>query len=801
MIPQTIRSARSWVSEVFFADLGDPKSAVGGPFSSAVESRSLLVSVRSTALLFAVLWQVVMVFVAFAGLGPAGGPLATALILVGVLALLARAWSRLDPLVPAGMAATGLWAYLADQDIDSSLVFAGCWQINFATCLAAILMLGRYGVPLIIAGSALLVAVAASAMPEWGADTFVSILATQVSIVIGVRWGMSRLVALAAEADMLATRSTRAEQQSRLAEHVSAKLAEETRVLHDTAINTLGAIANGSTGDVRAHHVVEQCHRDVNLLSALRERSDLASDDQLGAIFHQPWFPVRRRGLDDAALARWDRNLSTPALTSIVRIVREAVTNAAKHSGADHAVIDVTETGSTLRVTVSDGGRGFDAAAAEYGHGLANSIIGRARDHGLHASVESHPGEGTLVTVLVPADEDTTGPALTDDPDESNDADLSPQEPRTRLHHRSSELWAIGVTAVSVVLTAAGRSNHHLALLPMIALMTGAVIAYHFLPGFTHHRMATVFLGMTTVAVFLLSAEAVGFGSIGPMHWQALAPTGPFILLVALTPRWPARATAAAIWMAAIIGSALAALSYSSTAAQIVVIAGLVGLGFSGLWAMLQRFLTLQIGESEEAERDIQETLLRADLVNAAQKGKQRWTEAGLDSAISLLADIAHGARDPGSESTRRACGTEERHLRQLVQINPQLVNLSRALPLTLAFARDRDVSYFLQVGDMDTRDEAGADSIVTCIRDTLHALEPGAELRASLFPVGDDLQLTLVGASIAPPGHPFTQVKHRSLGPVELVEVTLPEGDTQGARLRPPTRSATTEQVRGGTS
>jgi phage shock protein PspC (stress-responsive transcriptional regulator)/signal transduction histidine kinase len=87
---------------------------------------------------------------------------------------------------------------------------------------------------------------------------------------------------------------------------------------------------------------------------------------------------------------------------AVLGAVREAMTNAAKHSGA--AMIDVyaeVEEGSTA-VYVRDRGKGFslDDVPADRA-GIRHSIQGRMERHGGTARVNSGPGEGTEVEIRV----------------------------------------------------------------------------------------------------------------------------------------------------------------------------------------------------------------------------------------------------------------------------------------------------------------------------------------------------------------------------------------------------------------
>jgi anti-sigma regulatory factor (Ser/Thr protein kinase) len=90
-------------------------------------------------------------------------------------------------------------------------------------------------------------------------------------------------------------------------------------------------------------------------------------------------------------------------VAALAGAVREAVTNARKHSQATHVIVRV-ETGSDGRtaVTVTDDGVGIDPelVANATGLGVKGSIVGRMKRVGGHASLEDAPGGGTLVTLI-----------------------------------------------------------------------------------------------------------------------------------------------------------------------------------------------------------------------------------------------------------------------------------------------------------------------------------------------------------------------------------------------------------------
>ena len=125
---------------------------------------------------------------------------------------------------------------------------------------------------------------------------------------------------------------------------------------------------------------------------------------------------VERLSEDGAMEGRLDASgepggLSGEAENGLFRILQEALSNVRKHSRASHVDVELaySEAGAVLRVR--DDGVGFDPAAVlgpsrDGGFGLL-SLQERVRLLKGSVRVESAPGEGTLVEVVVPRSEDS----------------------------------------------------------------------------------------------------------------------------------------------------------------------------------------------------------------------------------------------------------------------------------------------------------------------------------------------------------------------------------------------------------
>jgi signal transduction histidine kinase/phage shock protein PspC (stress-responsive transcriptional regulator) len=90
-------------------------------------------------------------------------------------------------------------------------------------------------------------------------------------------------------------------------------------------------------------------------------------------------------------------------LRPIVLATREAVVNAARHSGAAKVDVYAEATPERVEVFVRDRGQGFEPEAVPGDrHGLRDSIVDRMERHGGSATVKSKPGDGTEVRLYLP---------------------------------------------------------------------------------------------------------------------------------------------------------------------------------------------------------------------------------------------------------------------------------------------------------------------------------------------------------------------------------------------------------------
>jgi signal transduction histidine kinase len=95
-----------------------------------------------------------------------------------------------------------------------------------------------------------------------------------------------------------------------------------------------------------------------------------------------------------------DVRLSPTRSEALVRVACEAITNAAKHSGAARVTLRLERDGSLVRMQVADRGCGFDTTVARSGFGLV-AMRERIRSVGGELRIRSGPGRGSEVDVAV----------------------------------------------------------------------------------------------------------------------------------------------------------------------------------------------------------------------------------------------------------------------------------------------------------------------------------------------------------------------------------------------------------------
>jgi signal transduction histidine kinase len=244
--------------------------------------------------------------------------------------------------------------------------------------------------------------------------------ATMVLIVVGLVHTFSRRElygrAKAADATLDAAAHAAGEQYAVLARNIERR--EHERLLHDTILNTLTALARAGAEDPAV--VVSRCRQDVALIEdALGDQGDPAADARrapgdLPREVRAVVADMRGRGLSVHVHIDSEGAPVVPArvTAAIANATREALSNVAEHAATGEAWVQVSLTAPAddadvpcrLQVTVRDQGAGFDLDRVDQARlGLRRSIAERTAECGGQASLWSAPGQGTVVRMSWPA--------------------------------------------------------------------------------------------------------------------------------------------------------------------------------------------------------------------------------------------------------------------------------------------------------------------------------------------------------------------------------------------------------------
>ncbi len=188
--------------------------------------------------------------------------------------------------------------------------------------------------------------------------------------------------------------------EERAARVRSQERADVAAHLHDSVLQTLALIqkhaddgrtvtrlARAQERDLRTWLYGDSAAQDTTVAGALRTAAAEVEDSH--------GVPVEVVTVGDVPL----REEARP----VVLAAREAMVNAAKHSGADKVDVYVETADDLVEVFVRDRGRGFDPDVVRADRlGVRRSIVDRMQRHGGAATVRSAPGEGTEVRLSMP---------------------------------------------------------------------------------------------------------------------------------------------------------------------------------------------------------------------------------------------------------------------------------------------------------------------------------------------------------------------------------------------------------------
>lgn len=680
------------------------------------------------------------------------------------------------------------------QALNDTYSPAFTW-VSLSAIAAALLLPGRAGQYAVAAvAAATLVCMLAVLVVGGGvADAWhVAVLGAASALAYGmaVAAAANALRNVATTDDLAAIQRLEAERE---AAQVHARAVESFRVareLHDTIINTLGAVRMGV---------------DVENIPTLRRRceSDLDRLRAAGGVAVSPEGVMAEPGDTPSILAAYAESrarslglelttitsgevpeLPRPVLEAVCGAVDEALLNTRKHADIRSAQLLLKGSGGAFAATVSDEGRGF-SSEPKSGGGIALSIRERCGDAGVAVDVASRPGVGTSVRLVWSADQ-LKPPA--EAPGTPAVGTLA-----TALVPVAAVItaWLVGLSFIEAALGLAwGRASWSvLALL----LVTGASLLAVSAARRTYPIQwpsSLLLVACVGLVGYLPSLGDIGCERVG---WPWWGPVGSELILVLLALLSRSRA-----WLVAgsltytgamVLLSAEVRADPGQCASDVLVI--LVPEAIAVVAIVLFRLAVTRFGAV--ADLSIQRrtiAMVVAQQEEARQLVGQKRLRPGLTQAANLLVGIRDGHLDPTDQQVRADAADYEALLRTLIRVDTKLGSLEDVFILAILRAHDDGIR--LRVGATEPIASPSPDT-VTEIAEMIHRctrrLPHGSEATISAISAktgGCVLLVTPTQPEPVPADELRTLVVTRDDTPDQtVVELCWQTGDTSHGPLR----------------
>lgn len=532
--------------------------------------------------------------------------------------------------------------------LQVSAGFEGWWPQTASAALAAAVSLGVGAqMPQSVVGILLTLVGAGwpSAASTQTAETSPGLTAFrlgQLAIVYAVALAASSALRATARNTDLTGEQARRRQERRIVRQSDAAAAEAIRrVVHDTVLNTLEAVANG-VGQARWKQLTERCRADLRALSHLAE---VSSSHHVADLAES----VRHLGLTVEVDDQWHADPPELVTEALIGATREALLNTAKHSGVSVATVRTRVDADAAWVEVTDSGAGF-ADQPGSGVGLRTAVVRTMQDVGGLAVVDTAPGRGTRVSLTWDVGRSRALAALTG--------------LRIRMLRFAGALAAGALTVWAVFIGfdtgVAAREIRLWTLLVAAGTCVLVLVGSRYGPPAGPVLLAALgALAFVTLMIPLGDPYCASF-----QRDSALDPRLVILLCLAIVvASWPGLAAAAAVTVGASLLGTLLVMRLSATCGW--------GYGMSALVAggvAIAAFLLSVTLRAQEVLLDKQalahEEAFSAQVQRRVRSRElARWNTSELTDATDLLSEIVAGADD--SEELRRRARQCARRLRR----------------------------------------------------------------------------------------------------------------------------------------
>lgn len=588
-------------------------------------------------------------------------------VLGAVAVLLAR---RLDQRRSLALVAIAVVVLAAQTLLKLSHGLHGSWLLVTVTATVATVVAALLTRPLVVvatgAVAVALLPLAALGNPAGGIDRPWLMVVTQAATVLVFAAMAAYAAALlrrsARQTDLTLARADQVVAANRHARDVAAAAEQARRSIHDTALNTLEAVAR-SGNDIPVDRLRARCAQDAEALRPLAFPVGQGAPADLRGLVDRVTARAETVGLSCTSAVSAEGTPPTAVLAAAMDAMGEAIINASKHSGATTVHLEIVATADALQVDVIDEGVGFDPGrSSTEGFGVRDSLQARMTDVGGAAWVTTRPGAGTRVALRWPAPDPVAAePGLA--PVDLDDA--------VRAMTGALILLSVGLGLLALLMSWWSLDRPWIALAVSGSLATWSAYLLVRIRRDGRLRGSDVLLTLSAIAwATVLTPVAdpfctVAAGPLVPLDARLVLA----LALVVLAPSWwvvPATALVVA-------GSGLAAAALSRTlwpgCGSNALIQLALTLGAIGAAALFGRTLRRQVMAAAAARASAFEAAARVRAEVSIEQDRRRWIRPAVLPALQLLEGIADGRLSAGSASVRDRCTRSATLLRSVLSV------------------------------------------------------------------------------------------------------------------------------------
>jgi signal transduction histidine kinase/phage shock protein PspC (stress-responsive transcriptional regulator) len=172
--------------------------------------------------------------------------------------------------------------------------------------------------------------------------------------------------------------------------------------LHDSVLQTLALVQRKADDPREVVRLARMQERELRDWLLRGEAPAPTTDASLGSALEELAAAIETEHGVPVEVVRV-RDCASDGMEPLLSAAREAILNAARHSGADSVAVYLEVEPDQVTVFVRDRGRGFEQSeVADDRGGITNSIVGRMQRAGGTGVVRSEPDGGTEVELVLP---------------------------------------------------------------------------------------------------------------------------------------------------------------------------------------------------------------------------------------------------------------------------------------------------------------------------------------------------------------------------------------------------------------